>query len=122
MSDYISEAEALSEMYDDDFDGTAAWIAEKQYQRENTLANLMGLSENSFKKPKDKSKYIIIQDSRKDDTTLMLVDRQKSKKYWWTHDFSLVLKGSLSEMKKVANRLKQNNVRVVEYNEYLMSV
>lgn len=112
----------MSEIYDDDFDRTATWIAEKQYQRRNTLANLMGLSENSFKKPKDKSKYIIIQESRKDDTTLMLVDRRKSKKYWWTHDFSLVLKGSFSEMKKVANRLKRNNVRVVEYNEYLMSV
>lgn len=120
MSDYISEAEALSEMYDDDFED-AEWIAEKQYQRRNTIATLMGLSENSFKKPKDKSVYIIIQDSRKDDTTLMLVDRRKSKKYWWTHDFSLALKDGLDEMKKVAKRLKRNNVRVVEYNEYLMS-
>lgn len=120
MSDYISEAEALSEIYDDDFED-AEWIAEKQYQRRNTIATLLGISENSSKKPKDKSVYIIIQNSRRDDTTLMLVDRRKSKKYWWTHDVSLAYKGKREDLQKVANRLKNNNVRVVNYQEYLKS-
>ena len=62
--------------------------------------------------------YVIIQDSRKNDTTLMLVDRRKSKKYWWTHDISIAYKGSKKEMKKVASKLSKNNVRIVEIKYY----
>jgi hypothetical protein len=63
--------------------------------------------------------YVIIQDSRKDNTTLMLVDRRKSKKYWWTHDFSLAYKGNKGDMKRVTKRLHMNNVRIVELEKYL---
>lgn len=63
--------------------------------------------------------FLIIQDSRKDNTTLMLVDRRKSKKYWWTHDFSIAYTGTKNEMDKAVKKLKYNNVRVVSYKEYL---
>lgn len=49
----------------------------------------------------------------------MLVDRRKSKLYWWTHDFSLAYKGNKSEMEKVAYRLKKNNVRVISCQDFL---
>ena len=51
----------------------------------------------------------------------MLVDRRKSKKYWWTHDFSLAYKGNKEDMEKVASKLKKNNVRVINYTEYFNS-
>lgn len=75
-----------------------------------------------FRKERNESiskTYVVIQDSRKDNTTLMLVDRRKSKKYWWTHDFSLAYKGKKEEVKKVTNRLHLNNVRIVELEKYL---
>jgi hypothetical protein len=124
-----TEAEHLSEIYCD-FDGEydAEYIARMENERLHTIATLAGIDTTTHSRrkkrrlnKKEKGLFLIIQDSRKDDTTLMLVDRRKSKKYWWTHDFSLALKGCLDEMKKVAKRLKRNNVRVVEYNEYLMS-
>ena len=52
--------------------------------------------------------YVIIQDSRKDNTTLMLVDRRKSKKYWWTHDFSLAYKGYEKGHKKTTHEQCEN--------------
>nr|DAG98475.1 MAG TPA: hypothetical protein [Crassvirales sp.] len=52
----------------------------------------------------------------------MLVDRRKSKGYWWTHDFSIAYKGNKEDMKKAAKKLKKNNVRVVSYEKYLNSL
>ena len=66
--------------------------------------------------------YLIIQNSRKDNTTLMLVDRRKSKKYWWTHDFSLALKGNKNEMKKVVSKLKKNSARIIPYAKYFNDI
>lgn len=116
-------------------------IAEAEYQRANTIAILSGLDDDYYtrqryrrrkrkmeckdvlncerKKKASEDLFVIIQDSRKDNTTLMLVDRRKSKEYWWTHDFSLAYKGNKEDMEKVAGRLKKNNVRVVSYKEYL---
>lgn len=52
----------------------------------------------------------------------MLVDRRKSKRYWWTHDFYLALKGNKKEIKKVASKLKRNNVRIISYTKYFNSL
>lgn len=116
-------------------------IAEAEYQKINTIATLAGLDEDYYARQKERRKrrkqeierkdrlnrekqrddlFVIIQDSLKDDTTLMLVDRRKSKEYWWTHDFTLAYKDSKENMEKVADRLKKNNVRVVSYKEYLI--
>lgn len=115
-------------------------LAEAKYQRAKTIATLAGLDEDYYVRQKERRKrrkqeierkdrlnrekqrndlFVIVQDSRKDDTTLMLVDRRKSKLYWWTHDFSLAYKGNKSEMDKVAYRLKKNNVRVVSCQDFL---
>lgn len=75
-----------------------------------------------FRKERNESiskTYVVIQDSRKDNTTLMLVDRRKSKKYWWTHDFSLAYKGKKEDVKRVTKRLHMNNVRIIELEKYL---
>ena len=137
-----TEAAHLEDIYSG-FEGRMSFeeeIAEAEYQRANTLATLAGLDEYNNPRLREKRKhrkqeierkdrlnrerqkhglFVIIQDSRKDDTTLMLVDRRKSKQYWWTHDFSLAYKGCKADMDKVASKLKNNNVRVVSYNDYL---
>jgi hypothetical protein len=142
---YDTEAAHLEDIYSG-FEGRMSFeeeIAEAEYQRANTLATLAGLDEDYYTRQRERRKhrkqeierkdrlnrerqkhdlFVIIQDSRKDDTTLMLVDRRKSKQYWWTHDFSLAYKGCRADMDKVASRLKKNKVRVVNYNEYLASV
>lgn len=121
-----TEAEHLSEIYDDyDARYDDEYIADREYERLYTLQNLAGTRVCKKKRrlnKKDKNLYLIIQDSRKDNTTLMLVDRRKSKSYWWTHDFSIAYKGNKEDMKKAAGELKKNNVRVVSYEKYLNSL
>nr|DAR09501.1 MAG TPA: hypothetical protein [Caudoviricetes sp.] len=122
-----TEAEHLSEIYDDyeAYANYAEYIADREYERLCTLQNLAGTRVCKKKRhlnKKDKDLYLVIQDSRKDNTTLMLVDRRKSKSYWWTHDFSIAYKGKKEDMKKAAKKLKKNNVRVVSYEKYLNSL
>lgn len=127
-----TEAAHLEEIYSG-FEGTMSFeeeIAEAEYRRRNTIATLIGLDDDHHLTQRrrlkkrisaNKGLFVIIQDSRKDGTTLMLVDRRKSKKYWWTHDFSLAYKGNKEDMEKVASKLKKNNVRVINYTEYFNS-
>ena len=117
----MDEGEHLSEIYVA-FDGHGSFeeeLAEHQYRREETLATLCGLG-TSYRptKRKDKKVYIVIQDSRKDNTVLLLVDRRKSKEYWWTHDLSLAYKGSKEDMNRIVKKLTKNNARVISYSEY----
>lgn len=135
-----TEACHLSEIYDD-YEGYSSYqeyIAENEYRRANVITTITGLDERHYARKKERRKrrkaeierkdrlnrekqkdlFLIIQDSRKDDTTLMLVDRRKSKEYWWTHDFSLAYKGKKEDMEKVAQKLHKNNVRVVSYETY----
>lgn len=49
----------------------------------------------------------------------MLVDRRKSKEYWWTWDQSIALKGSKKFMDKVVSKLTRNNARVISCDRYL---
>lgn len=119
--DEESEGDYLSGIYED-FDGHDSFeyeLAERQYRRGETLATLCGLG-TSYRptKRKDKKVYMIIQDSRKDNTVLLLVDRRKSKEYWWTHDLSLAYKGSKEDMNKIVKKLTKNNVRVISCSEY----
>lgn len=121
-----TEAEHLSEIYDDyDARYDEEYIADMEYERLCTIQNLASTrvckKKHHFNK-KDKNLYLIIQDSRKDNTTIMLVDRRKSKSYWWTHDFSIAYKSNKEDMKKAAKKLKKNNVRVVSYEKYLNSL
>lgn len=125
-----TEAEHLSEIYCD-FDGEydAEYIARMENERLHTIATLAGIDTATYSRRKKRhlnkkgnGLFLIIQDSRKDNTTLMLVDRRKSKKYWWTHDFSLAYKGKKKDMENVAKKLRKNNVRVVSYKSYFNSL
>ena len=141
LYDFESEADRMEEMYLDDEAGMALseYVAEAEYKRANTLATLAGLDDDYYTRQRKRRKkrkaeierkdrlnrekqkgdlFVIIQDSRKDGTTLMLVDRRKSKEYWWTHDFSLAYKGRREDMEKAARKLHKNNVRVVSYETY----
>ena len=125
-----TEAEHLSEIYCD-FDGEydAEYIARMENERLHTIATLAGIDTATYShrkkrhlNKKENGLFLIIQDSRKDNTTLMLVDRRKSKKYWWIHDFSLAYKGKKKDMENVAKKLRKNNVRVVSYKSYFSSL
>lgn len=148
MSDFDeTEAFHLGDIYaglGEDNDGLTfeECVAEAEYEKANTLATIAGLDEDYYTRQRERRKrrkrkierkdrlnrekqkkgtkdlFIVIQDSRKDDTTLMLVDRRKSKKYWWTHDFSLAYKGKKKDMENVVKKLRKNNVRVVSYKSY----
>lgn len=126
-----TEAEHLSEIYDDYEANTsyAEYIAEREFDRLHTIATLAGIDTTMHSRrkklrlnKKEKDLFLIIQDSRKDGTTLMLVDRRKSKEYWWTHDFSLAYKGRREDMEKAARKLHKNNARVVRLEAYLNSL
>lgn len=136
-----TEACHLSENYDD-YEGCSSYqeyIAENEYRRANVITTIAGLDERHYARKKERRKrrkaeierkdrlnkekqkkdlFVIIQDSRRDGTTLMLVDRRKSKEYWWTRDFSLAYKGRREGMEKAARKLHMNNVRVVSYETY----
>ena len=122
-----TEAEHLSEIYDD-YEANisyAEYIAEREFERLHTIANLAGIDTATHShrkrhrlKKNNKNLYLVIQDSRKDDTTLMLVDRRKSKEYWGTHDFSIAYKGKKEDMEKVARKLHKNNVRIISFQKY----
>nr|DAK56585.1 MAG TPA: hypothetical protein [Caudoviricetes sp.] len=126
-----TEAEHLSEIYDD-YEANisyAEYMAEREFERLHTIANLAGIDTATHShrkrhrlKKNNKNLYLVIQDSRKDNTTLMLVDRRKSKKYWWTHDFSIAYKGKKEDMENVVKKLRKNNVRVVSYKSYFNSL
>lgn len=141
LYDFESEADRMEEMYLDDEAGMALseYVAEAEYKRANTLATLAVLDDDYYTRQRKRRKkrkaeierkdrlnrekqkgdlFVIIQDSRKDGTTLMLVDRRKSKEYWWTHDFSLAYKGRREYMEKAARELHMNNIRVVSYETY----
>lgn len=63
----------------DEYDSSENAIAEYAYRRLNILSNLAGTKKRCTKKKWD-NKYVIVQDSRKDDTCLLLVDRKKVKR------------------------------------------
>jgi len=56
---------------------------------------------------------------RKGITTLALVDRKKTKKYWWTDsDINIIINYRCKIAATfVAKRLKKNNARVVSYTQ-----
>lgn len=99
-------------------------IAEMEWERANTLCILSGRMRDSTKYQhkshlsRNDNKFVIIQDSRKDNTNLLLVDRCKSKNYWWTHDLSIALIGTKEEMDKVVKKLRYNNPRVISIDQY----
>lgn len=116
------EAEYQSSMLGgiDEYGSTEHNIANYVYRKLNILSNLAGTKKPHIKKKKKwDNKYVIVQDSRKDNKCLLLVDRKKSKEYWWTHDLSIALIGTKEEMDNVIKKLRYNNPQVISINQYL---
>lgn len=104
----------------DEYGSSKYAIAEYAYRRLNILSNLAGPKKCRIKKKKKwDNKYAIVQDSRKDNKRLLLVDRNKSKEYWWTHDLSIALVGTKEEMDNIIKKLRYNNPQVISINQYL---
>lgn len=81
MEDYISEAEALSEIYDG-FEGSF-----EPYSR-NERCDYVDAKSRTFKKS-DIGKWVVIQKPRRNKgivSTLYLVDRNLTKRFWWSSD------------------------------------
>lgn len=117
FENYFTEAEALDGYMDE---GYLDDLAFKRKFNNSSIFTNSRVNKNHI--GKNSELYLIIQNSRKDDTSLMLVDRRKSKKYWWTHDFSIALKGNKKEMKKVVSKLKKNSARIIPYTIYFNSL
>lgn len=83
MADYISEAEALSEIYDG-FEGNF-----EPYSRSDR-SEYVDAKSRTFKKS-DIGKWVVILKPRRNKdvvSTLYLVDRNLTKRFWWSPDSS----------------------------------
>lgn len=106
-SDYVSEAEALSEIYDGCYIPHLDWMNNaKQHFTKHRYGNT------------PKGKYFIVQNCRNGCGSLMLVDRKKTKEFWWTHDCKIALKITKEEGQKIIANLHYNNVRLVSCKTY----
>lgn len=118
----------LSDGIDDNINVTYAdAIAIAEYRERKTLLTLSHYEEYLQQRAQREELakqyeglYLVISDSTRDNTTLMLVDRKKSNMYWWTHDLRIALTGSKEAMERIASRLTRNNPRVVSCRMYLL--
>lgn len=117
MSDFDfwdTEAGHLSEIYDDDerrcSDGFEPYST---VERRAYIA----AKERRFKK-EDIGKFVVVQTPRKRNKVvkcLYLVDRSKTKRFWWSHDaiYAMVFNDKTTAEFQ-ANKYKYNNAKVVE--------
>jgi len=112
MSDYVTEAEALADIYEgcECYDHQSEFFLGGIKHGRNILKHKYGNT--------PKGLYFIIQDCRKGTGSLMLVDRRKSKEFFWTHDCRIALKCPKEQAQKIAGRLKYNRVRIVKCTTY----
>ena len=121
MSDYVSEAEALADIYDDYSSWEDDFIP---YSTPEKRAYCKAKSQ-CFSKS-DIGKFVVVQTPRKNTkvvTTLYLVDRTKTKRYWWSHAsrWAMVFeKKSAAEFQ--AKKYKYNNAKVKEITSAMCNV
>ena len=86
MEDYISEAEALSEIYDG-FEGSF------ELYSKSDRSDYVDAKSRTFKKS-DIGKWVVTQKPRRKKdvvSTLYLVDRSLTKRFWWSPDSSYAM-------------------------------
>ena len=86
MEDYISEAEALSEIYDD-FEGSFEPLTKSDRR------DYVDAKSKTFRKS-DIGKWVVIQKPRRNRdvvNVLYLVNRSLTKRFWWSPDASYAL-------------------------------
>ena len=108
FEDYCSEAKGLDGCMDE------GYLDDLAFKRKFNGSKIFNRSSTNL--------YVVIQDSRKGGTPIMLVDRKKSNKYWWTKDPSIALMGSKKDMNRVVSKLKRNNARVISYDKYINNI
>lgn len=114
MMDYVSEAEALADIYDD-YNNYSIYEDDFTPYSDQEKKLYLKAKSQCFKKS-DIGKYVVIQDSRRNKKVMpfiILVDRSKTKAFWWSPSafFAMVFeKQSAAEYQ--AKRYKYNNVRV----------
>lgn len=109
LHDHDSEAEHLGEYLDEGYYDDL--LFKEEFNR----------SKIWYKPTRDvhSDSYVIVQNSRKDNTILMLADRRKTTKFWWTRDPLLALKSTKETMEKIVKKLHHNKVRVIKFNHYI---
>lgn len=111
MIDYISEAEALSEIYDGFESGF------EPYSRSDRR-DYVDAKSRTFKKS-DVGKFVVIQKPRRKKgvvSTLYLVDRNLTKRFWWSPDSSYAMvfdKESAARIQAAKYRFNKASVRQI---------
>lgn len=111
MADYISEAEALSEIYDG-FEGSF-----EPYSK-NERRDYVDAKSRTFKKS-DIGKWVVIQKPRRKKdvvSTLYLVDRNLTKRFWWSPDSSYAMifeKESAAKIQAAKYRFNKANAKQI---------
>lgn len=106
----MSEAEHLSEIYDD---GEMYFEPYSRFERREYIRE----KSHSFNK-KDVGKYVIAQTPRKNRGVverLYLVDRRKTTRFWWSHDatFAMIFEDKEAASRQAA-KYKYNKARVIQ--------
>jgi len=109
--DYVTEAEALSDIYE-------GCENEEDFEPYTDSEKRQFLAAKGRFTPRDKGKFVIVQSTRvnrKLISRLFLVDRNKTKRFWWSHDAQYaMLFIDRAAAEKTASRYKYNNAHVVE--------
>jgi len=116
MTDYISEAEALSEIYDG---------FEENFEPYTTEEKMYFIRSKNFRFSKsDIGKFVIIQTPRRNKNVmkiLYLVDRQKCKTFWWSHDsnFAMIFNCRSAAQNQVS-KYRYNNAKIMEIKPWMI--
>ena len=119
MYDYGTEAEHLSEIYDD------VQVFEDERYTDFEKRMYIKAKGQCFKKS-DVGKYVVAQTPRRNKavmSVLYLVDRNKTKQFWWSHDsfYAMVFeKESAAQIQ--AKKYKYNKARVKKITENMANL
>lgn len=120
MNDYVSEAEALADIYEYvPYDYDFAPYSDKEKR-------LYILAKNRFFKKDNVGKFVVVQNARKNKSvmnTLYLVDRKKTKDFWWSHDafYAMVFNKKSAALIQAA-KYKYNKARVVQITPIMADI
>ena len=117
MSDYCSEADALSEIYDD-----YSFMGDFEPYSTSEKADFIRAKNCRFMKS-DIGKFVVAQTPRKNKSVvklLYLVDRTRTKRFWWSHDALFAMVFERKEAAEFqAKRYKYNKARVLEVKPWM---
>jgi len=139
MSDYVTEGEALSDWLECNEPCGYDWEFDREHDEDsyythpkNTYHKVRNKCKKSYTRSQKKAyldnkskfskdlngKYVIIQDPKRQKSIikyLFLVDRNKTKQWWWTTNsiFAKIF-STIEEAQAQLNNYKYNNVRIMQ--------